>query len=99
MEAVPRGGAAVVYEARVVVVSSAAEVVTAEVLRVAVTVSTTRWTVLVMVQVVTRLLSEAAAGYASWAEANAKRAAAVRLEKRMVLDLAARLIDSGWNVG
>lgn len=99
MEAVPSGGAAVVYEARVVVVSSAAEVVIAEVLRVAVTVSTTRWTVLVMVQVVTRLLSEAAAGYASWAEASAKRAAAVRVEKRMVLDLAARLIDSGWNVG
>ena len=49
------------YEARVVV-SAAAEVVIAEVLRVAVTVSTTRWTVLVMVQVVTRLLSDAAAG-------------------------------------
>jgi hypothetical protein len=61
MEAVPSGGEGVVYEARVVV-SGAAEVVTAEVLRVAVTVSTTRWTVLVMVQVVTRLLSDAAAG-------------------------------------
>jgi len=59
MEAVPSGGAAVVYGARVVV-SAAEEVVSAEVLRVAVTVSTTRWTVLVMVQVVTRLLSEAA---------------------------------------
>ena len=59
MEAVPRGGEEVVYEARVVV-SAAAEVMSAEVLRVAVTVSTTRWTVLVMVQVVTRLLSDAA---------------------------------------
>jgi len=61
MEAVPSGGEGVVYEARGVV-SGAAEVVIAEVLRVAVTVSTTRWTVLVMVQVVTRLLSDAAAG-------------------------------------
>jgi hypothetical protein len=61
MEAVPSGGDEVVYEARVVM-SAAAEVVSAEVLRVAVTVSTTRWTVRVMVQVVTRLLSDAAAG-------------------------------------
>jgi hypothetical protein len=61
MEAVPSGGDDVVYDARVVV-SAAAEVVSAEVLRVAVTVSTTRWTVRVMVQVVTRLLSDAAAG-------------------------------------
>jgi len=62
MEAVPSGGDEVVYEARVVVSAAAAEVVSAEVLRVAVTVSTTRWTVRVMVQVVTRLLSDAAAG-------------------------------------
>jgi hypothetical protein len=61
MEAVPSGGDDVVYDARVVV-SAAAEVVSAEVLRVAVTVSTTRWTVRVMVQVVTRLLSDVAAG-------------------------------------
>jgi len=59
IEAVPSGGETVVCETGVSVV-----VMSAEVLRVAVTVSTTRWTVLVMVQVVTRLLS-AAAGYVS----------------------------------
>lgn len=61
MEAVPSGGEAVVCDTATVV-ESEADVSGAETLRVDVTVSTTRWTVLVMVQVVTRLLSEAAAG-------------------------------------
>jgi len=60
IEAVPSGGDTVV----VCETDTSEVVVRAEVLRVEVTVSTTRWTVLVMVQVVTRLLS-VAAGYAS----------------------------------